>query len=106
MQKEKYIVVQVVDLTVFVKVVNIKISENYRPIGGASVDHFGNYIQAMECITTKLEEIAPFTLTNIDYMEALLRAWQAGDSGGSVSFEDFFKMEIERLKAYKARHGV
>lgn len=36
----------------------------------------------------------------LEYMDALLRAWQAGDSGGS-SFEDFLEMETERLKTIR-----
>jgi hypothetical protein len=40
-------------------------------------------------------------LSNKDYMAVLRRAWEAGDSGGSISFEDFIESEAKRLDDIK-----
>ena len=65
----------------------------------------GRYSTQPTDVHRKREEIAPSTTIDSDYTAALFRAWQAGDSGGMVSFADFIEMETERSKVLKVGHS-
>lgn len=46
MQSE-YVIIMNTNCYILQKIVNIKISEGFKLIGGVSSDRYGNYIQAM-----------------------------------------------------------